>query len=458
MNTSFPKSAEMNFDAANVSAEWRRWKQNMTLYIDAVMTGKTQKEKYSAFLYCIGQRGRDIYNTFTFEKVKDEHGVDTDVDDITVAILFTKFQDYCNPKTNVLLERRKFFRRDQKTGECFDTFLTELRNIASNCNFGALEDELILYRIVEGVKSNLCRDRLLRAAQDLDLKKALNICRTDELTKTSMKEFSGSSTGEKVEVNAVKKQTGGRFNRNKNGNKNRGGNQNNEKTFDCKKCGRRHGPRSCPAFGSTCPKCEKPNHWASKCTWNPETRNVNEVKSGDGSSRYFIEAIGRSNSQSEATVVIDIGEGQVRMKLDTGAEVSVLPARVYKQLQSQDKSLKDMLMIKPTNTKLVAYGGADIPVLGTCNILCSHNETNTPITFYVVEVEGRTVLSLQACQSLNLIKLMCSVEKTESIDAVNVDVKVKETVDEKVNKIKDLEGKDLKKKLLEMYLEMCSQV
>ena len=100
----FSKPNAMNFDASNVSAEWRKWKQNMQLYLDAVMSTKTPKEKYSAFLYVIGQRGRDIFNSFTFTKIKDENGVDTDQDEITVGILFAKFEAYCNPRRNLLLE------------------------------------------------------------------------------------------------------------------------------------------------------------------------------------------------------------------------------------------------------------------------------------------------------------------------------------------------------------------
>ena len=110
MENSFPKPSEMNFDMVNVSAEWRRWKQNMQLYLDAAMATKQPKEKYSAFLYIIGQRGRDIYNNFTFEKVKEDAGEDTDVDNITVEILFKKFEDFCSPKTNLLLERQTIFK------------------------------------------------------------------------------------------------------------------------------------------------------------------------------------------------------------------------------------------------------------------------------------------------------------------------------------------------------------
>ena len=215
------------------------------------------------------------------------------------------------------------------------------------------------------------------------------------------------------------------------------------------------------------------------CTAKPGSKIVNEITNRSNrasADRYLIEAIERNDNKSEATVVIDVGNGQVRMKLDTGAEVCVLPVRVHKALSSRDSSLTEMLKVQPTDTQLVAYGGADIPVLGTCEIECRHDKTTELIKFFVVESEGRTVLSLKACQALNLIKILCSIEKTSTMEPENnianeqqkVDnikpqesktkqsMKKKNTLDEKVSKIKDLEGEQLKTKLLEMYPKVFS--
>ena len=41
------------------------------------------------------------------------------------------------------------------------------------------------------------------------------------------------------------------------------------KTYMCRKCGSKHGPRSCPAYGKSCAYCKKPNHFAKVCTRKP---------------------------------------------------------------------------------------------------------------------------------------------------------------------------------------------
>ena len=41
----------MNFDSGNLAATWRKWKQTMLLYLNAVMSGKTEEQQYSTFLF-----------------------------------------------------------------------------------------------------------------------------------------------------------------------------------------------------------------------------------------------------------------------------------------------------------------------------------------------------------------------------------------------------------------------
>ncbi len=334
--------------------------------------------------------------------------------------MFTKFEAYCNPRTNLLLERRKFFKRSQKDGECIDTYLTELRNITSNCEFAGLEDGLLLYRIVDGVRSDVLRDRLLRTAHNLDLTKAVNICRADELTKLSLKQF-GSSSNE-AEVNYLAR--GSRYQKKSAANNKKGNFQQQQKEnsvanrSSCTRCGHKHEPRKCHAWGKTCSKCGKKNHFSAHCRSsdnNSRYRDVNEIRTEDLAERYVIEMV-ESNDEniSEATVVLKIGSQDVRMKLDTGAEVSVLPLRVFQSLIARDDELARTLDVKRTNVKLVAYGGTVIPVLGTVEILVrSEKGRQQVIRFFVVETTSRAVLSLKACQALELLKILCSIEKSD---------------------------------------------
>ena len=71
------------------------------------MSNKIEQEKHSMFLLYIGEADREIFTTFMWEKRKDADGNATDEDDITTRGLFKKFDGYCLPKKNLILERMK---------------------------------------------------------------------------------------------------------------------------------------------------------------------------------------------------------------------------------------------------------------------------------------------------------------------------------------------------------------
>ena len=81
----------------------------MEFYLTAMMRGKTEEEKYTMFLFSIGQQGRDVFNTMTWEKKRNAKGNSTDKVNITVRQLIKNFDDYFLPKNNLVVERREYF-------------------------------------------------------------------------------------------------------------------------------------------------------------------------------------------------------------------------------------------------------------------------------------------------------------------------------------------------------------
>ena len=51
----------------NVAEQWKMWRQELELYLTETESDeKDDKVKTSILLTCIGETGREIYNTFTF--------------------------------------------------------------------------------------------------------------------------------------------------------------------------------------------------------------------------------------------------------------------------------------------------------------------------------------------------------------------------------------------------------
>ena len=100
----------------------------------------------------------------------------------------------------------------------------------------------------------------------------------------------------------------------------------------------------------------------------------------------------------------------VKVKLDTGAQVNVMPVALYKTLKKDPKKLK------PTNINLTAYGGNKIEVLGCCHLKSRYKNIIRVLEFYVVNACAPCALSLKACQDLALIKVVLAVHTDNKTD------------------------------------------
>ena len=75
----------------------------------------------------------------------------------------------------------------------------------------------------------------------------------------------------------------------------------------------------------------------------------------------------RIDEIEKATVwpsTVETQGGNITLQPDTGAEATVIPIEVFNQLTNRPK-------VQPTKTKLTAYGGTTIKLLGTCTLQCT---------------------------------------------------------------------------------------
>ena len=154
---------------------------------------------------------------------------------------------------------------------------------------------------------------------------------------------------------------------------------------------------------------------------------------------------GYDAQKKEATLVMKINDKNVRIKLDTGAEVNVMPTRVFSQIANTEN-------IEQSNVKLKGYGGSAIPVIGESFIRCAYNNIYKDVKFYIVESSSKTALGLESCQDFKLVKIMDEIKHSSS-EKVQKDADSKK-LEAKTRSIKGLSDKALKKKIEEMYPEI----
>ncbi|KAL4706203.1 hypothetical protein ACJJTC_018387 [Scirpophaga incertulas] len=123
----------MNTKASNLPLEWKNWLMKFNIYLKAYSLDKEPDDRQVAILlHFMGQDCLTIFNSFNF-----------DVNTVKLEELTKKFTHYFSPKVNITMERHKLFNRKQRLHEDLDNYVTDLRNIALQCNFGNLHDSLL---------------------------------------------------------------------------------------------------------------------------------------------------------------------------------------------------------------------------------------------------------------------------------------------------------------------------
>lgn len=154
---------ELSFHG-NMAENWAFFNQKFAIYLKATkLAGESEEDKGYILLNRIGDRALKIYNNFTWVSDSEKY---------KCTSILRQFSDYFTPTKNVTYERYLFFTRNKNDEESYDTYVTELRQLASTCEFSTLTDSLIRDRLILGITDTAMKDRLLREA-DITLNKAL---------------------------------------------------------------------------------------------------------------------------------------------------------------------------------------------------------------------------------------------------------------------------------------------
>lgn len=93
---------------SQLNQSWKDFKRSWELFsIAASLSEKGGKIQVAALLRVAGQAAQQWFETFSFENADDKDKLECVLD---------KFQEYCEPKKNITVERYLFNSRDQKAG------------------------------------------------------------------------------------------------------------------------------------------------------------------------------------------------------------------------------------------------------------------------------------------------------------------------------------------------------
>ncbi|KFM72400.1 hypothetical protein X975_12067, partial [Stegodyphus mimosarum] len=342
------------FDAgSNPSEAWRHWKEDLEDYIEALRySQESESTKTALFRHVCGDELKKQYRSFDLEPGAGSS-------EVSLKQVPQEFDKYFADYQKEIYVSLKFLEIKQEKGEKFTDFYSRLRCAIVDCNYGQAQDRMLRDKIVQGISDKALQERLIRETNRAKktLHNIISECKAAEHSKAQATEMSEN----KISVDALRK------------NKHRSNLAQRTQIKECKRCGRKHEPKKCAAFGTVCRKCGGKNHWKKMCGTKPKQRvhTVERTKDSDSEFIYLgevktVDAVD-SNNASVWYQKITVNKNEVNFKLDTGAQVNII---------SKSK----------------------------CYLTCKTKKLTKTLKFLVTTLESSLILGLQACQGLGLIE------------------------------------------------------
>ena len=133
---STPAPMEMTGDLAS---NWSFFRSQFENY--EIATGLNEKGNAVRVATLLSVMGKECFRVFKHLEMADD-------DRKKIEPTLTALQAHFEPTRNVIYERFKFNTCEQSQGETVAQYITKLRQLASTCEFGSLENDLIRDRLV----------------------------------------------------------------------------------------------------------------------------------------------------------------------------------------------------------------------------------------------------------------------------------------------------------------------
>ena len=367
--------------------EWTKWKRRFEQFMSASGLNKEDETRQvSTLLYCLGEEAEDVLVSTNI----------TDESRKKYADVMAKLDSYFKVRRNLVFERAKFNRRDQREGESAEEYITELYALIETCEFNELRDEMLRDRLIVGIRDKGLSEKL-QLDTDLTLEKAKKTIRQKEAVRAQSQQLSTQARAQLVED--VTQRAPRRPHRPR---RSRGGANAQPRGAPgpdkCMRCGRRkhQGAEKCPARNAICYNCRKKGHLKAYCFSKPSVVSA-VVAEGHTEDLAFLGTLSTPDSSTWRST-LHVNGKRVQFKLDTGAEVSAVSEETYlrvygKQLQSPTK---------------VLYGPAyqSLEVLGQFEGQLRGKDRSHVETLFVVRGLKNNLLGLPALTALQLVQRM----------------------------------------------------
>ena len=314
----------------------------------------------------------------------------------------TKFDEHFSRGRNVIYERAKFNSRRQQDGETVDQFVTALHTLAENCSYGQLHEEMIRDQLLVGLR-DMQVSMKLQLDPELTLKRAVTAACQSEAVKHQQSVVRGPDQSPNVDRVIYKKKSQPRKSTHPHPPPVVSPKQQSLQKDTCTRCGKSplHSRQQCPAREAIFRKCSKKGHYQSVC----RSKEVNTIEldcSTLDSDNNFLGAV-ETNTADKPTwsVTVSINSIDVNFKIDTGADVTVIPKSVFKKLNGVE--------LQPCCRSLSGPCQHNLEVCGKFTGVMQYNKIVVEQEVFVIRELHRALIGLPAIEALELVHRVSSI-------------------------------------------------
>ena len=420
-----------------LKGRWERWLQDFELFC-AASGVSNDAQKRALLLHCSGEGIRDIYHT----KTETERGKDDN---------YAKLKDCLNDQFKLRkctpLARQNFLKCEPSSGETVDQYVTRLKTLAKDCEFGDTADNHVRDRLLLYVTNKpLCSK--LYAIDDLTLSKTLETIRqfndksvlvlkkdsanfVGRGSKYTIRCWNCSRDGHKARDCRAPRETGnfrgrGRGSRNRGGQRglcsrgshgsssdsglrqgnsdglrrSRRGNSNSNGRYRRGGGNRRHRVRQVE-------RDDDPDY----CEDDQGSRhdgddNVRQAYDYESDSDYYAFRAHLEGSGCHETFDVKLQNVTSPVIIDSGATCNLMSKRTFDQIAESNSKLK----LRNCNSKVYTYG-SDLPmqIVGKCALRVEAGDETCIADFIVVPGSKPTLLGRFTSEDLNMLRIGFSV-------------------------------------------------
>lgn len=347
----------------------------------------------------------------------------------TFAEVCTALKDHYKPEYIEMAETARFNDRKQQPGESVKDYLASLRCIAKNCNFGqyldrAMRDRFVLGLQSEALKTSLFKERTLTITTAFE-KAVAHEAAVNQVDRIRRAEQGASSTGSSL--NLLQRSS-----------------HPTTRPIRCFRCGENHiSPKCTKNYNSLkCSFCKKIGHLEACCqikskqgaslsqSSTPRTshqqlgqspsrpasgssgsrqpsdsrpRRANKVHYTEGEEEdgscseeemgclydhlFNVHEVSKASEPSRSPPLyqqLSIAGHPVKMLVDTGSPISLIPEETWKQLGKPS--------LQPSAIRLRTYTGHRVPIMGTFQAVVTIDQTTGPLWVTVTQGSGAALM------------------------------------------------------------------